>query len=77
MSDTPLDELLDGWSIQSDVFHVAMKPTGDEMARRLRKLKERHQKAEPRGNSDYNVCRACGETWPCPDSEILEGRDGL
>ncbi len=31
----PLGEVLAGWEAQSRTFHVAMRPTGDEMARRL------------------------------------------
>lgn len=70
----PLEELLqdarDGAYLDAGVI------AAEEMARRLRKLAERHQREEFYGYNMHLIvrCRGCREAWPCPDAEILEGR---
>lgn len=68
MSPIPLEELLDpeqtGWEALGNTL---------EMARRLRKLRERHRPIFTINHKDGTGC-ACGRVDPCPDAEILEGK---
>ena len=64
-----LEELLEEWEQAAKLRDGERNRASDEMARRLRKLAERHKRASATG------CE-CGAGHPCPDTEILEGRDG-
>jgi hypothetical protein len=46
-----------------------------EMARRLRKLRERHQLELAPHLCRAHLCRSCGKPFPCPDAQIIEGRE--
>jgi hypothetical protein len=68
---TPLKNLLEyveGEVWRSDETGVVMI----EMARRLRKLDERHSYVEAAEGG--LICQAC-LTYPCPDRQILNGKD--
>jgi len=60
-----LEELMKGWKLwlgrpENEYEH--------EMARRLRRLDERHFE-----DDEHSNCKADGFSWPCPDRRILDG----
>lgn len=46
-----------------------------EMVRRLRLLEERHSLEQAPHLVRAHLCGACHKPWPCPDAEILNGRE--
>ena len=66
----PLEELL-----EVDPYNHPPSAQQVEMARRLRRLDERHQKQDHAGIPE-GECKGCLYTWPCPDRRLLDGEGG-
>jgi hypothetical protein len=64
-----LEELLAQW--------VTELGASREIARRLRALGERHYPCLPsfQGATRLSQRCKCGELWPCPDWEVLNGKE--
>jgi hypothetical protein len=76
----PLKELLGKYRFWNE---KTGKPLGSqltheahlEMARRLRKLDERHQRGGRTPSGRRSIYCRCHTEWPCPDRRILDGEN--